>query len=500
MTQHRCDYSVLHDRKIRQPYCVASIHPGESMSFPLNRSWSIFAVVFVIVTITRLPFIFDGYGNDGDAWWLATAARAISTTGEYRFSRPPGHPLQEIVSSYLWQYGPIGLNGATALLSALGAGFFVLTLRELGSKRSFLAGAALACTPVIWIHSVDAMDYVWALGFILASFYAIVRKQTLVGGVLLALAISCRATSILMIIPLSVFVWQYGRTRAVFLFALTSGLLGISTYYPAYKVHGDYVFTIWEYGYPKLHTILYLLSVQVWGTIGVATILWVLAHWALRVRRIQTPIPLSRACIIASTSGILVCVLTFLRLPHEPGYLIPIVPFGILLLHCLLGERVFAFACAGIVASSLLSGLHQRERVAGSSVESASAIVFTVGNIELVWDLAYGPIIYESIVRRARLELVDRVGEMSRRETDKVLFVVGGLNVPLNYLGYSGKENVVLTAVLTEAQAERYTAEGFEFYYLEDIIKRYSQAVTGLDLERIGANYIADHPHFSTFE
>lgn len=463
---------------------------------PTHQSWKIFAVVSLVVLVTRIPFIFDGYGNDGDAWWLAEAAKRLATTGEYHISRPPGHPLQELVCALLWSWGPAGLNGATAILSALGVGFFVLTMRALGSRQPYLAGAALAFAPVVWIHSTDALDYVWALSFILAALYAVLRRHIVVAGILLALAVACRATSLLMILPLTIFVRHGGRPRDTFLFILTAAL-GILTYVPAYTTHGDYIFTVWEHGYPRIPTLIYMGTVQMWGSLGAVAIGLALAHWVAGPRPIQTTstIP-SRVSIAASGVAILVYGLAFLRLPHEPGYLIPIVPFTVLLLHCLLNERIFVIVCAAIAVSSLVSGLRQRERVGDEFLESAAAVPFSVGSVEMVWDPLYGPVIHESKKRRARLDLVGRVVEISGAETEEVLYVVGGLIAPITVGGDYGNDRANFTAVLTEEQANHCLTNGVDVYYLEDIGKRYSEAVTGVDLDRVNARYITDHPRF----
>ena len=50
-------------------------------------------------TLSRIPFRSRSYGFDGDAWNAAYAARVIAEEGHYRYSRPPGYPLQEYVCS-----------------------------------------------------------------------------------------------------------------------------------------------------------------------------------------------------------------------------------------------------------------------------------------------------------------------------------------------------------------------------------------------------------------
>jgi hypothetical protein len=65
--------------------------------------------------------------------------------------------------------------------------------------------------------------------------------------------------------------------------------------------------------------------------------------------------PTRRAALLLCASGLVVFVLVYLRLPYEPGYLIPIVPFTVLALGLLLGRRAFACVAALTALSSLVS-------------------------------------------------------------------------------------------------------------------------------------------------
>jgi hypothetical protein len=210
-----------------------------------TKELHVFLLVAAVVFSSRVPFIDYGYGNDADAWGMAQTAKAIGTSGEYRFSRPFGHPLQEMVCAALWEYGPKGLNGVTALLSALGTAFFTLSLRKMGVRRYFLAGLTLAFTPIVWIHSTDLTDYTWALAFITASLYFTLCRRIIFAGILLALAISCKLTSIATVLPLSILIfWDSRRLSSILLFCATSVLIGLATYIPAVQIHRGYVLTV----------------------------------------------------------------------------------------------------------------------------------------------------------------------------------------------------------------------------------------------------------------
>lgn len=449
-----------------------------------------------VVFLSRLPFIPYGYGNDADAWSVAAAAESIARTGEYRFSRPPGHPVQEIVCAAIWNTGPVGLNGATALFSGLASVFFALCLRSLGRRAFWAGGLALAFTPVVWIHSTGLLDHVWALAFIAASLYCVLSRRPIPAGALLGLAAGCRATSILLVVPFSLYLFLRNRRIATAAgFAGVAVILGLTLYIPAYRAHGDYMFTVWEHGYPKLHTILFMSGIQVWGIPGVVAVpaalgIGVWTQW-------RSPAPLSdrsRALVWLSSTAILLFGVLFLRLPHEAGYLVPAVPFVILLLHVLVDRRTFVGVCLLVALSSLFLGLRQNERVAGHQVDSGLAGTFTIRNVELVLDLAYGPVIYDRILRKAWIGLTSKVADLARNETGKVVFITAGVSPHFGAIDLPDRANVVFTRLLDGERGRDYVKGGFDIYYLKDIAPRYNRAVTGFDLEAAGAMHIGQYP------
>lgn len=59
----------------------------------------------LVILITRIPFLFDGFGSEEDAWALPMVAQRIAETGIYEVSRLPGHPVQEITYSLMADAG-----------------------------------------------------------------------------------------------------------------------------------------------------------------------------------------------------------------------------------------------------------------------------------------------------------------------------------------------------------------------------------------------------------
>ena len=317
----------------------------------------LFFAVAGLVFLTRVPFVDAGYGAIRDAWRVASSARLIATTHEYSASRFPPHPVQEIASASIWWSGPVGLNLATAVLSSLGIAFFAISARRLGYRDWALATAALAFTPQIYIASISTIDYLWALSFIFASLYFALRSRPLMAGVLLGLAIGSRITSAAMLLPLALIVMRKGdrdsRFRRVVILGVTAFAVGAVLFIPALRRYGWDVFTFADIAERKPYEILRRGTLEVWGAVGTLAISAAVTYEI--VRRVQlwkSPRP-SFFAYVWVLAVVLYTVL-FLRLPHLAAYLIPAVPFVLLLLHELLGRRAFALVCAALVVSSFI--------------------------------------------------------------------------------------------------------------------------------------------------
>ncbi|HKR05150.1 MAG TPA: hypothetical protein VJY62_11005, partial [Bacteroidia bacterium] len=148
--------------------------------------------ILLIIFLSRLPFLDNGYGSEEDAWGLALIAKNIALSGAYEASRLPGHPLQEFIYSLTWDKGAFIFNLLTALISTAGIGFFISAFRRLNLRYAITAGITLAFIPVIYINSTNAMDYMWALSFIMTAFYFLVKKNPVLSGIFIGLAVGCR--------------------------------------------------------------------------------------------------------------------------------------------------------------------------------------------------------------------------------------------------------------------------------------------------------------------
>ena len=158
-------------------------------------------LVLLIIFLSRIPFLNNGYGAEEDAWGLAITAKNISLTGVYEASRLPGHPFQEIIYALISNQGAFVFNLLTAIISTIGIGFFISSFRKLNLPHAITAGIILAFIPVIYINSINDMDYTWALSFIMIGFYFLLKKSPILSGIFIGLAVGCRITSGAMLLP-----------------------------------------------------------------------------------------------------------------------------------------------------------------------------------------------------------------------------------------------------------------------------------------------------------
>lgn len=474
-------------------------YPRANLLRALTQPKNLFWLVTIVVFLTRLPFLNAGYGNDPDAWRVAAAAQSIAANGRYIPSRLPGYPLQEIACSLFWQGGPLVLNGIAALFSALACAFFALSWQALGGRHSFLAALGLAFIPLILINSTVSMDYLWALAFVLGSLYAILRSRPLLAGILLGMAIGCRLTSGAMLFPLGLMLYQPGKRqdnlRNLAVFAVGTGLVGVLAFLPVVLRYGTSFFSFLKVGYPPWPEVLHRASVQVWGTVGIAGLLVALLTTVRRphttVRPLPTPVP--KRYLAAWALVIPLYLLAYLRLPHEAAYLIPTLPFILLLLGRALHQRVFTLLCLTLLLSSFIC-------LGGARLQSDTILTDRALRVQssshLQQIVSFGEQVEEKSVIVAGPWLPGIRALVTYRDPE----IARQIYIPETSVDLSTAQSHPLcdgaaTYVydLDDAQQQRYLDEGFKIYFLPDM-RSFNLGQTGMDLLEAGGQPITLGP------
>jgi uncharacterized membrane protein len=255
----------------------------------MNKDQFNIILLSVLVIISRVFFIHEGYGIEEDSWGLVINSVEMSTLREYVMSRMPGHPFQEVILAtfFNFNHSPEVYNGLSMLFSLFAAIYFYLVLKELKFKYPFLATLALVLTPVVYISSVYTIDYIWSLAFIIISYYYILRSKSLLAGILLGLATACRITSGALLIPFILTIVVYGTRknfRNSIIFVLMCLITTALIYIPAFLKYGFSFFNYYNLPYPLLLKVLYKGTLGVLGTTASLVILIVVILFVFRQR------------------------------------------------------------------------------------------------------------------------------------------------------------------------------------------------------------------------
>jgi hypothetical protein len=448
----------------------------EARAWRAGKPTLLVCALTALVFLSRLPFLGAGYGNDPDAWSMANAAGHIARTGEYMASRLPGYPLPELTYALMTRLGlaePEFFNGMTALLSAVGSLLFVYILKAHGSRDAALGGLALAFTPVYFINSTNSMDYVWGLTLVLAGTACILRDQIPAAAVCLGLAIGCRLTSGAMLLPLSVLIiWRRGRAKpaAILGFCALACAVGALFYVPAVSRYG-LRFLGFSGNYPPLLWLVYGASLATWGAIGSAAF-GVAIAWRLAARKASPGLPplkgrgevgAERLLIATWVLVILLYLVAFVRLPHDGAYLIPIIPFVLLLAHRFLPRPGFALLCVAIILSSFVLTIER-------------------GKVTLA-----GPVLNDHRERLQKTEYVVKTLRAADGLDQKSLILAGPWLPQIEATRPAVYDDQVRFVWLAgKAELESYLQEGYTVYYLADQ-RELTQEYEGYDPDEMGA-------------
>ena len=432
---------------------------------------ALFAVVAAIAFAMRLPFLGPGYGTDADAWGVAYAARQIADTGKYYPSRFPGYPVQEFVCSWLWRGGPALLCGASALMSALAAGFFALVFRRVGGREALLAGVAFASVPALHVASVQSLDHAWALAFALAASYIALRSQPLFSGVLLGLAIGSRLPSAVWIVPIGAMlaVAVEPRLRVVSLswFAASALAVAALAFLPLVSSTGLGFLRFYEQGFIPLVWVLKQASVDLWGVPGTLALIVALAG-AVATRAEKSPVvaparPAHAVVRLGWLAGIAGVALMFARLPHDPAYLLPAVPLLLLWLAGRVRPVLFRALCVALCLSPWILKI----RLADEHGPRTPLVIGPVsaGGRDYLLDLLKGPALDQQRRRVEQLRDRDQLFDQARSlRGAHVLIVHGWMPIVRTTLHGWRLGDVTFVERLTPDQVREQQARGVIVY------------------------------------
>ena len=437
-----------------------------------NKQLSI-SLSMLLIVLSRIPFINAGYGSEEDAWGLRYTAEQISRSGVYEVSRLPGHPLQEIIYSLIWQWGPLSFNLMTLLISSCGLFLFMLSLQELNIKQYTLAGLAVAFTPVIYINSMNAMDYMWALSFIMTAFYFLIKNKPVAVGVFLGLAVGCRITSGAMIIPFIFYLADSENIKTslqqITLMVLSLIIVAGTLYIPVVQVYGSTFFTYYEhFDIPSFVKNTYKGTIGVWGIIGLLAMLFALGRSVtnfLKKYRGESFSTNENKLTIFCLLVLALYIISFGRLPLKAAFMIPVIPFLILFIFQFIKPQTAIFLSIAMIISCFSLGINLSDTNRGS-IESSFAYRMKIAGQLVSIDPFIGPVIADYSKQERMIHFAEEVLEKTDKLKSPSVIISGWYLNFIRVLSGNKKSIHQFVYYVDEYEIREYIKKGNRVYYL----------------------------------
>ncbi len=425
-----------------------------------------------------MPFLSAGYGIEEDSWGIVLAAFHTKLTRIYEPSRLPGHPVQELIYSALWGTGPRVFNGLCALFSSIGTVFFALILKHLNFKHFFIAALAFAFIPVYYISSTYTIDFVWTQTFILISLYCLLKNRFIICGIFLGLAIGCRITSGATLLPFMIIIWQGNNLKqnviTLVKIALPMALVAIVSFIPVISQFGLSFFMYYDqFPYPPFPKVMYKMIIGVFGFIGTIAIT-IAALLGFLNRKKKTfgesfENGLNKKIIVACITIIALYTISYFRLPQKSGYMIPILPFLILLFGYYLNGKYFKGLCYALILSSFVCSINLTDKLRGSAY-SEYAVLFNIAGQEIFFDPLSGPVFSDYSKRKQKMNYTETVIQTTDNVKQKTIIIAGWWynEIMVESIEKNRNNFVIFESYIDSVKMSNYMADGYQITYLPE--------------------------------
>jgi hypothetical protein len=305
---------------------------------PFDRRW-LWAGALVLLALVPLTLL--GPGTDLDVGVVIRSGRAIVEDQDYVASRPPGAPVHEAAVGLLDRIGgTVATNLGSLAMAVLCTWALVTLLRRAGVERPGLAVAVVVANPFFLIAATSTVDFLWALGLLLTAAVLARDRRPVAAGVLAALAIGCRASTVLLVAAVVLAEWfeePEARRRACTIGAIAVAG-GALLFVPSYLAAGESLaFAQNEFATssPLVQLGKYAVKNLYFFGPAAAIVLGLAAPPVLdALRRWRADWTVRFAA-----GGLVLSQLLFLRFPWKLGHLLPTLVCLALLLGIALGDR-----------------------------------------------------------------------------------------------------------------------------------------------------------------
>lgn len=303
--------------------------------------------ILLLALCIYLPFLFLGYGSDYDSYNVVWAGKNFVETLDYVPSRVPGFFIYEFITFiFNWIGGSILTNLASVGMSLLILKHFMCFSKEKQVPHYRLLTLILMIQPYYLVNSTCTMDYLFAFGFAFLGLMKFRDRKFFAAGVLMALGIGSRLTTglVVAVFYLWVFFTQKEDRGKIILGGVITVCLTVLFYVPSLD------FAEWNLAYvsPSVGTEVFWTpmlrigrwvykTIYFWSPPVILVLAWgVVRLIAKRSKWKQLP---DRSVLLASAALILVIQSFYLYIPTEPAYMIPTIPFWLILMGVAFSDK-----------------------------------------------------------------------------------------------------------------------------------------------------------------
>jgi hypothetical protein len=203
---------------------------------------------------------------------------------------------------------------------------------------------AVIANPIIWVEATSTMDYFVALGFVWLGFLLLLKGRWWGAGLSMALGVGSRATSILAVgfILLFLFITHHEMRKLLVGTALLTLFFSAVLYLPSWtfrflrpSVGSGELWTPYLRIGRWIYKNIYFWGIPVW-------IIFIFGFWKGWKERVTWWKSQKRSLLLFCLLGIFVYESLFIIIPANPSYLIPTIPLWLILMGYLLEKHHIA--------------------------------------------------------------------------------------------------------------------------------------------------------------
>jgi hypothetical protein len=308
-------------------------------------------LLVVMFACSRIPMLFLGFGLDPDAWRIANSAFDIRHYFAYHASRFPGYPVPEFLNALVIDFGWLATNSLTVLLSMLSVLAFGRILKESEYPDKGLLTITYAFFPLLWINSSNSMDYMWSLSFIIFTWLFLANGRYIVGGLMLALAAGSRITAALYVIPFLFLMYSRNAgAKNLMKFFLIFLLTSIFIFLPLYLTYG----LTFIHRYPPSTDIMQI-GYQAIKYCGLPSLMLLAILIVIAIKTLPRVIATRDRNDLFILLSVITPLAIFSLVPYHIEYLIPSIPFGLLLIRRAGKRYLFILLCCTMLLHSFVN-------------------------------------------------------------------------------------------------------------------------------------------------